>query len=279
MRLVCPSCGSQYDVDVSLFPEEGREVQCSSCDNTWVQYPVKPEESQPLRLDTAAATEPVEGVSETVTAAASPRPSDRLSEEERASLRAAVEEEIAVRDKVDTRRHEPEEEDELDESTILASLREQIALEGEDFDDGKAAKSQRRNLKAAAEAVGISVSDDEEQEKPTSRTQRTEGPKDPARTKLAEALKEYEEERRERRKTGRIGFAVALVLCAVGLVAYLQKDAITNAYPQAGPFLESFAGLVDQGRDAVEDVYARYSPAITEQVNGLLSGDEEAPAE
>lgn len=39
MRLICPNCSAQYEVDVSLIPDEGRDVQCSNCGNTWFELP------------------------------------------------------------------------------------------------------------------------------------------------------------------------------------------------------------------------------------------------
>lgn len=37
MRLTCPSCGATYEIDVSLVPPGGRDVQCSNCGGTWFQ--------------------------------------------------------------------------------------------------------------------------------------------------------------------------------------------------------------------------------------------------
>lgn len=37
MRLVCPNCDAQYEVPSGVIPEEGRDVQCSNCGNTWFQ--------------------------------------------------------------------------------------------------------------------------------------------------------------------------------------------------------------------------------------------------
>ena len=37
MRLVCPNCAAQYEVDASLLPAEGTEVQCSACGTVWFQ--------------------------------------------------------------------------------------------------------------------------------------------------------------------------------------------------------------------------------------------------
>ncbi|MDE9449430.1 zinc-ribbon domain-containing protein [Aliiroseovarius sp. Z3] len=39
MRLVCPSCGAQYEVDDRVMPENGRDVQCSNCGHGWFQLP------------------------------------------------------------------------------------------------------------------------------------------------------------------------------------------------------------------------------------------------
>jgi predicted Zn finger-like uncharacterized protein len=37
MRITCPNCGAQYEVDDALIPETGRDVQCSNCGKGWFQ--------------------------------------------------------------------------------------------------------------------------------------------------------------------------------------------------------------------------------------------------
>lgn len=37
MRLVCPNCDAQYEVDDAAIPPAGRDVQCSSCGHAWFQ--------------------------------------------------------------------------------------------------------------------------------------------------------------------------------------------------------------------------------------------------
>ena len=37
MRIVCPRCVAQYEVDETAIPETGREVQCANCENIWFQ--------------------------------------------------------------------------------------------------------------------------------------------------------------------------------------------------------------------------------------------------
>lgn len=37
MRLICPNCDAEYEVDDSAIPDSGRDVQCSSCGHGWFQ--------------------------------------------------------------------------------------------------------------------------------------------------------------------------------------------------------------------------------------------------
>lgn len=39
MRLICPNCDAQYEVDAHAIPAEGRDVQCSNCGHTWFHRP------------------------------------------------------------------------------------------------------------------------------------------------------------------------------------------------------------------------------------------------
>jgi len=48
MRLTCPNCGAQYQVRDDLIPDDGRDVQCSNCGNTWFFNPHEPEEDEAL---------------------------------------------------------------------------------------------------------------------------------------------------------------------------------------------------------------------------------------
>jgi predicted Zn finger-like uncharacterized protein len=41
MRLVCPNCAAQYEVDEGAIPEAGRNVQCANCGDTWFQEPAQ----------------------------------------------------------------------------------------------------------------------------------------------------------------------------------------------------------------------------------------------
>ncbi|MBL3607639.1 zinc-ribbon domain-containing protein [Rhodovulum sulfidophilum] len=60
MRLTCPKCGAQYEVDEAVIPDEGRDVQCSNCNHIWFQEPSGAAPRDPLAAFAAPrAPEPV----------------------------------------------------------------------------------------------------------------------------------------------------------------------------------------------------------------------------
>lgn len=58
MRLTCPSCGAQYEVDDSVIPETGRDVQCSNCGHAWFQMPASSTSPAQAPATAPAGTEP-----------------------------------------------------------------------------------------------------------------------------------------------------------------------------------------------------------------------------
>lgn len=42
MRLICPNCDAQYEIDPDLVPPGGRDVECSSCGKLWFQTKEQP---------------------------------------------------------------------------------------------------------------------------------------------------------------------------------------------------------------------------------------------
>ena len=49
MIITCPNCNKQFKIDSSLIPDEGRDLQCGSCNNVWF-YKVEEEKSETLQL-------------------------------------------------------------------------------------------------------------------------------------------------------------------------------------------------------------------------------------
>ena len=44
MIITCPNCNKQFKIDSSLIPNEGRDLQCGSCNNVWF-YKIEEENS------------------------------------------------------------------------------------------------------------------------------------------------------------------------------------------------------------------------------------------
>lgn len=59
MRLICPNCDAQYEVQDSVIPQTGRDVQCSNCGVTWFQRPAgyPEDEDGPLIVGEAGTDE------------------------------------------------------------------------------------------------------------------------------------------------------------------------------------------------------------------------------
>ena len=47
MRLICPSCQSEYDVDAAAIGDKGRMVRCANCGGEWFQAPEAEEAGPP----------------------------------------------------------------------------------------------------------------------------------------------------------------------------------------------------------------------------------------
>ncbi|MEO1952355.1 zinc-ribbon domain-containing protein [Thioclava sp.] len=98
MRLVCPNCGAQYEVDDAVIPDGGRDVQCSNCGHGWFQ-PSKdmlsaepdtttaapPPEGWDLDTETEAEAEAASEETEAEVTAETPIESEALSEPEQVS--------------------------------------------------------------------------------------------------------------------------------------------------------------------------------------------------
>ena len=64
MIISCPNCNKQFKIDNSLIPEEGRELQCGSCERIWFYKPKKENEA-PLTLNENISANKIEQAIET----------------------------------------------------------------------------------------------------------------------------------------------------------------------------------------------------------------------
>ena len=139
MRLICPSCGAQYEVDESVIPDGGRDVQCSNCGHAWFQRSARQltaaAEEEARRKDATAAPppaaepEPAEQAEPEQPEAAEPEPEEPEPEEPEPEEPAAEVPEPEAPAEAETAAEEPAAEPEEPEAAEPEETAEEIAEE------------------------------------------------------------------------------------------------------------------------------------------------------
>jgi predicted Zn finger-like uncharacterized protein len=107
MRLICPNCEAEYEVDDAAIPDIGRDVQCSNCGHAWFQLPPEIElalEQEDELFGASGAADPLPDLDEDDAPPPPPMtdaPKRSIDENLMAILREEAEREAAAR-KADT---------------------------------------------------------------------------------------------------------------------------------------------------------------------------------
>ncbi len=59
MIITCPNCNKQFKIDNSLIPDEGRDLQCGSCNHIWF-YNIQEKSNEVLELKQEINSEEIE---------------------------------------------------------------------------------------------------------------------------------------------------------------------------------------------------------------------------
>ena len=59
MIITCPNCNKQFKIDNSLIPDEGRDLQCGSCNNIWF-YKIEKKNNEALKLNEEIVSKDIE---------------------------------------------------------------------------------------------------------------------------------------------------------------------------------------------------------------------------
>ena len=59
MIITCPNCNKQFKIDNSLIPDEGRDLQCGSCNHIWF-YNIQEKNNEVLELKQEINSEEIE---------------------------------------------------------------------------------------------------------------------------------------------------------------------------------------------------------------------------
>jgi predicted Zn finger-like uncharacterized protein len=285
MRITCPNCGAQYEVDDALIPEAGRDVQCSNCGKGWFQ----PKHPEPAMAESEPETKA--GHEEADVAEAAPDDEDERAAEiaEPAApepvAAAETDAEVAPPEREDDRRSAPidsEDEDDEDEplasapavaprkpdESVLSVLREEaereIAQRRQDAgaiesqpDLGLSELPQRRTGPSEADiAAGAAVAasarrdllPDIDEINSTLRPDAVRGPAAGGETEIP-----VED---GRRRGFRMGFGLMLLLAAVLIGLYIAAGWLAAAVPALEPFLIGYVETANAFRAWIDGLLA-----------------------
>lgn len=275
MRLICPSCGAQYEVDESVIPEAGRDVQCSNCGHAWFQI-----SAAQLRARETQATEDVAGAeddTEEWVAEESPEETGEAEAEEVETVEAGtpVAAEVAPPPAPEPR-PDPEPKRKTLDDAVMNVLREEAdrerrAREAEGSlvetqpDAGIAAAGPAAPVAAAAVAavVADSARADEAEEPDgddlvVSRASRRELLPDieeinstlrATSDRGGEAASLDAPETLRRRRSGfRMGFSTAILIAAVLLLLYALAPTIAARAPASASVMQAYVASIDGAR-------------------------------
>ncbi len=269
MRMICPNCGAQYEVDADVIPETGRDVQCSNCGHTWFQKHAEQiaeqDQSQPTETpaETASPPEPVE---ETVLADTPEETPD----------------EIPV----------PPQQQKLDEG-VAGILREEAERETTERSFESGGLESQPDL-----GLGASTPEDDEQSASLHSNNEAAAPADKtsdnSRRDLLPDIEEInstlaaspensiddaeddEATQEIKRRDGfRRGFYAALFVFAIMALIYVFSPNIATAFPKLAPTLAGYVDWVNTLRTSVDRILLSGVDKITALL-ALLGGDGSA---
>jgi predicted Zn finger-like uncharacterized protein len=264
MRLICPNCGAQYEVDSGLIPPAGRDVQCSNCGHGWFQAPEGAAGDGDEFAEAGDLDGTGNGMDDGAGAPPAAQPGRRELDPEVAEvLRAEAAREAAAR-----------------RAEAGGGLESQPDLGLEDADAEADARAASRSAAARARMSRLRGDDDAGPESPAEET-----PKDrrPARAKprpehaRGEMLPDVEEINstlrgqsdrgahsvpdtpEEPRRGGGLGrgFVVVVLFAAIAAALYVFAPRIAAELPAAEPYLATYVEAVNELRATLNQWVAR----------------------
>lgn len=256
MRLICPNCDAEYEVDASAIPDSGRDVQCSNCGHAWFQLPpdhAAADEAEAALFDPPAAlavappvTPPAAEVPQPVAAAEPETPAPEvprrsLDESVLAVLREEAERETSAR------RAETPVPLETQPEFPLEPARSVAPEQGPPAEPLSPAAARIARLKGiepapAKPATRKELLPDIEE---INSTLRTGTDRQPAETPAALP--------QPRERAGfRSGFSLMLLLAVVLTVLYVMAPRLAAQIPALDGPLAAYVGTVDQARVALD---------------------------
>jgi len=272
MRLICPNCDAQYEVDDAAIPEAGRDVQCSNCGHAWFQIRETLAEDLTQALYREPEPEPVPEVPAAVAQTeeqdedAAPPPPPRaapvqrsLDESVLAILREEAERELAAR-KAEAQSLEMQGDLGLPPPVSPAvGSAAAAATEADPADAGQKPAAPRMGSAVASRvAARRDLLPDIEEINSSLR------PNDAAQR--IEALAQAKDEQ-EGRSGFRSGFVLVLVIAGLAAMLYLMAPQISAQIPGTAEALGAYVAAVDAARLAIDGLMQRATGALNGMTN------------
>jgi predicted Zn finger-like uncharacterized protein len=267
MRLTCPNCGAQYEVPDEVIPDEGRDVQCSNCGDTWYQaHPNFPD----LAIEAEAELADASPDARPRTPPEAPRPPDpepntdtlraalssRASEQEMAEQEEPAKKEMSG-DIANILREEAERESLLRTAGDADPLESQPDLGLDDLPDDESARRAQEASKRMARMRGQSAPDHDTKDGVGSRRDML-----PDIEEINSTLRASEDGASSHTAVGPVrtanaqnkkggfarGFALIVVVGVVMAMVYGNAAKISQSVPKAEPALTAYVSMVNQAR-------------------------------
>jgi len=267
MRLTCPNCGAQYEVPDEVIPDEGRDVQCSNCGDTWYQsHPDFSDDETAEDGDQPEAAEPPdqEPGSETLREAIG-QPSQSKEPQQQQEIPEGVS---------DILREEAERETQLRADEASEPLESQPDLGLDNMPGDESARRAQQASDRMARMKGQTASDDDLAADPESRREMLPDieeinsslrASDESASALATAGPHRATSRKKKRGGFARGFALIMIMGVVAALVYINAPKISGVMPQAEPVLNSYVSVVDQGWDWLNAQLKAFTPPKPEE--------------
>ncbi len=229
MRLICPNCDAEYEVDGSVIPDTGRDVQCSNCGHAWFQM------SPAVEAEIAAE----EALFDAPPAEAAPElaPVGRsLDETVLAVLREEAEREVSARQSegIETQVEMGLQAGSAAEEATAARI---ARLKGLDVARGAGKPQTRREMLPEIDAINSTLRASSE-----------------SRGGAAAAVSATMAMPRTRQAGFRNGFVLIVMVAAIGMAAYVLAPRIAAQMPATAGAMQAYVAAVDAGRVGLDGV-------------------------
>ncbi len=267
MRITCPNCDAQYEVDDNVIPKEGRDVQCSSCGQTWFQKSVAQLEAEGKPVDRGQPKETAETVVK-ATSETESRPVQEPDSHATPETDSGREQQKPDQSVLDILKEEAAHESEARMAEQESSLETQPDL---GLDQGEAAQDEAAVSERTAKLRGIDS--DSAEEKSSARRDLLPDIDEINSTLSASTEDDLDaddivEESAPRKKSGfRMGFSLVIILATVLLLAYYYAPLIVERFPASKDMMASYVEKVDALRLWLDQMME----AATAKMSGLSS--------